>query len=137
MVANRDIVREKHDFRGRMRTGLLFFGRRASAATCSMILLVQSGRLFGVGGRLRVGRGGTGGSVIWRPTPGECKCALLGDEERFQLSAPEGNFVRRRVEEHIAIGGGVTCGGRAVDNRDQGNFVQNLQILFDRRAAQL
>ena len=78
--------------------------------------------MFRGGWRLRVGRTGTGGSVLWRPTPGKLKRALLGDEQRFQLSAPEGTLCRRGVQEHIAIGGGVTVGADAVENRDQVNF---------------
>src|SRR6516165_12254111 len=138
VMADRHVIDcEVDDFSGRVRAGFLFFRRRARAATCSMILLVQGGRLFGVGWRLRVGRGGTGGSVIWRPTPGEGKRALLGDKKCFQLAAPEGTLCRRGVQEHIAIGGGVTVGADAVENRDQVNVVQNLQILFHGGPAQV
>src|SRR4029434_3745915 len=110
-----------------------FFRWRAIAKTCS-ILFVQGRRLFGVSWRLRVGRAGTGGSVSWRPTPGECELSFLGGQERLQLSAAQGAFLRRRVKEHIAVGGRIAVRTRPVENRDQIKFVQNLQILFHGRA---
>src|SRR5215217_3164158 len=103
---------------------LLFRWHHSDLRDCSYFL-VQGRRLFGVGWRPRVGRAGTEGWVIWRPTSRKSKRALLGNEERFQLSAPEGNFFRRGVKQHIAIGGGVTVGTHAVENRDQVNFIQN------------
>ena len=47
--------------------GFLLF--RVRSAWSLFFLSCSGRRLFGVGWRPRVGRGGAGGSVIWRPTP--------------------------------------------------------------------
>ena len=144
VVTDRDVVGEEHDFTAGMGTGLLFFrGQRREAFACS-VFLVQGKPLFGVGSRPRVGRAGTGGWVVWRPTPiipavrrGKCKRALLGHEERFQFAPAQRHLLRRGVQEQIAVGGRIPCFTHAGRNGNQTMIEENPQILFYRRPAQL